>query len=310
MLKKIIQELIKEEREVIEVFTIPEQKKWYILGTFKLREFTRKNAKAYVLSEFIEFELQSLYNIDYPLIPSDISKAVLLFLAGLENQKINFSRETLDRLLGNKLYHPLYANPIRIQDAVYIDLSSAYYSIVKAYFPCQYKKSSYLSIPRQVRIEEEDFISKIAKVSTISLARQTYALLVRKQNEKTEFKHIKRKNQFLNDIVAFVYDYLHSLARLMIEEAGAEYVHTDGYIIPFRNLERAKEILATYWIGGWKIKAQGEAIIKASGTYRFNDLSSKHFERISESPINNIYMTKEEAKFLLETVKRHKLKYL
>jgi hypothetical protein len=311
MLKHLIEELIREDREIVDVFKIPIPDRWYILGTFKLREFKRKNPKAFVLSEFIEFELQSLYNIEYPIIPSDVSKAILLFLSQLENHKITFSRETLDRLLNNEIYHPLYANPTRIENAVYIDLSSAYYTIVKAYFPCQYKRNSYLSIPRSVRINEEEFLSKIAKVSTISLARQTHALLVRKSNSKTEFKHIKRKNQFLNDIVAFVYDYLHALAKIIIAEAGAEYVHTDGYIIPEQNLRKAEDILSNYWIGAWKIKARGEVIIKASGTYRFiGNISSKHFDKISESRIDNIYMTKEEARFLLETVKRHKIKYL
>ncbi len=311
MLKDAVLEIVeKEERECHDVLTIEEGERWWIIGTFKVREMRRKGkARAIVLRDTREFEFEARHGLDIPIIPSDIAKGLLKVMQ--TEGKTHFSRETLDRLLSGDLYHPLFASPGRIEEAVYIDLSNAYFTIIKAYFPCQYKRGAYLSIPYSRYIEDEDVISKLAKVSTISVLRSMTYLLGRKNGNKMEFKIVKKKNVMLNDVVALVYDYLHALGLMMVKRFGAIYVHTDGYIVEAKRVHEVAEFLNEYWIGKWKIKWEGIAEVKGAGGYKIGEHTSGTYNRfIIESPINNLNISEDTAKWLLEVIKRHKQKYL
>lgn len=157
---------------------------------------------------------------------------------------------------------PLLAIPGTYGDCVYLDLKSAYWSILKVigwdveYFPGRWMG---------VRSDVSDFPFqefKLARNSLVSVG------LVGKANYWTGNKliSVKKSNGLVNMALwSAVQDILNGIA-IEMERAGALYINTDGYIF------RSQDALLAYEVAeSWGLvlgeKERGAADILAAGTY-------------------------------------------
>jgi hypothetical protein len=157
---------------------------------------------------------------------------------------------------------PLYAQPCRIKDALYLDLKSAYWSIMQAVgWDCEYFPGQFLGVGDTM----EDFpywMYKLARNCLVTSALPGKINLWDGQN----IQIIKGKRGKVNLVLyALIMDVLNGVASEMVE-AGAMYVATDGYIIPTSALSVCSEIAAS-WGLPLGIKNEGEARIYAPNTY-------------------------------------------
>lgn len=223
-------------------------------------------------------------------------------------KKAFHSSITIERL--KEIRQPIYAKPSELTDAVYIDLRSAYYSIVKAYYPMQYWPLKYFSLPYNREKEDwEDYISKLAKVCTFSMIRSTYRTVYNTKEDSmmTQWRY----NVYMNDVATFLYDYLQSIASYIIKEFKAIYVHTDGYIVPFSEAEKVLEFLHDHWIGEARIKHAGETEVRGPGAYKIANHTSGMF-KVFKQPreFNNLYIPDDLVKWILMTARRQKTSLL
>jgi hypothetical protein len=241
-----------------------------------------------------------------------IDSANCIDIFGVEQTPTEISRDYLrvvfpDRLratgaqveeLRKQKTHPLYANPCVIESAAYVDLKSAYWSIMNAvgwnvdYFP-----NKFLAKGRGV----EDFPlpnHKPARNSLVSMGLPSASRIWTGNGFETE--HTNNPNLNLG-IYRLVQDVLHTIAWRAIE-LGAKYVHTDGYILP---IEQADNLV--YYIGEWgltaKIKETGRAQIYAAGAYSIGD---HKIQRIVHGYTPHAYIHPENEKWLLPRFARLK----
>jgi hypothetical protein len=168
---------------------------------------------------------------------------------------------------------PLFAMPCSMVDGVYIDLKSAYWSILLTTgWDADYFSGKWLGIRSSV----EDF-----PVPNNKLARNGLVSLGISKEVLTYFKGQLRLKKAPNPIVnyglwALVQDVLNGVADDMFQ-AGACYIHTDGYILPASKLPIAEEILAS-WGLPWGIKHRGQTQIRGVGQYKIGEKESLTFE--------------------------------
>ncbi len=149
---------------------------------------------------------------------------------------------------------PLLAIPGTYGDCVYLDLKSAYWSILKVIgWDVEYFPNRWLG----VRSDVSDFPfqeHKLARNSMVSIG------LAGKANYWTGDKliSIRKGNGLVNMALwSAVQDTLNGIA-LDMEKAGAVYINTDGYIFRRENIEVAFEV-AQSWGLELGIKEEGAA---------------------------------------------------
>lgn len=179
---------------------------------------------------------------------------------------------------------PLYAKPGHLADAVYVDLKSAYWSIIKKsgwdidYMPGRYAgvKSSAASFPFAH--------NKLARNCLVSVGRAGGMSVW--TGKKLMF--IQKPNRFANGVLwMFVQDILNGIARDMVD-AGAIYVHTDGYIIDPVQMPLVDEIMQS-WGMGYGIKFSGPAIVYGAGTYDIGSRKHKKTRILKPTGIDSIH---------------------
>lgn len=158
--------------------------------------------------------------------------------------------------------HPLYAYPSILDDGLYFDVRSAFFSIVRAVgWDVDYCPAGWLA----VRSDVEDYPFpewKHARNCIVSLSRKA------DMNVWTgsKIQVVPKWNPLLNySLVALVYDVLHGVASDMVR-AGAVYVHTDGYIIP-ASKELDAVAIAQSWGLPWSVKSRGKMEVVCAGVY-------------------------------------------
>lgn len=195
---------------------------------------------------------------------------------------------------------PLLAIPGTYGDCVYLDLKSAYWSILKIigwdveYFPGRWLgvKSDVSDFPFQ------EF--KLARNSLVSVG------LVGRANYWTGDKliSIKKSNGMVNMALwSAVQDTLNGIA-LDMEKAGALYINTDGYIFRNDNAPLAYEV-AESWGLVLGEKERGAADILAAGTYsigmkpnrRTQMIKPTYHRKIAE--VDNAWLRPRVQKFAL-----------
>ena len=161
-----------------------------------------------------------------------------------------------------KRQQPLLAIPGTYGDCVYLDLKSAYWSILKVIgWDVEYFPGHWLGVKSDVSdFPYEDY--KLARNSLVSVG------LVGNGKMWTGEKliAIKKANPFTNMALwSAVQDTLNGVASDM-EKAGALYINTDGYIFRRENMETAFQV-AEDWGLTLSIKNEGAADVIAAGTY-------------------------------------------
>lgn len=179
---------------------------------------------------------------------------------------------------------PQYCRPTEQFEGVYIDLKSAYWSILKlGGWDVDYMPFKWLSRRSTVN----DFPApqlKVARNTLVSLSRQSHLTIW------TGNKLIQEKApaQFLNSALwAFTMDVLHSIAFEM-KQIGALYINCDGYILPVEKEAQAFDVIRSWGLEAG-IKGRGEAYIKAVGVYGVGNHQSKHKNKIMPSYWDNVY---------------------
>lgn len=161
---------------------------------------------------------------------------------------------------------PLMARPCEVENAVYLDLKSAYWSILQVVgWDVDYSPGRFLGVNSTC----QDFPlwrHKMARNCLVSTGLVGWGK--RWNGEKLEF--VKKSNPLTNMVLwALVQDVLNSVAAEMVD-AGAVYVHTDGYIFPHELMERGLTILAEWGLIG-SVRHQGKCKVYAVGTYEVGE---------------------------------------
>lgn len=165
---------------------------------------------------------------------------------------------------------PCCAFPGEYPDMAYVDLKSAYWSILRMfgwdadYFPGKWLgvSSSILDFPLQ---DHKPARSGLVTAGLSSPCRFW-------TGERLEWKTIGSRHINLG-LWALVQDVLHGIADDMLS-LGAVYVHTDGYIVPQSQLAAATEI-AMSWGFTCSVKGQGDACVWGVGAYKIGSVQTK-----------------------------------
>lgn len=181
--------------------------------------------------------------------------------------------------------HPLYAVPSVLDHGVYLDLKSAFWSIVRVVgWDCDYSPGKWLG----VRSSVEDYPYpdwKHARNCLVSLARPSTINVWR---DGKIHNQVKRNPHVNHSLVALVFDVLHGIAADMIE-AGALYVHTDGYIFDRARLEDGIAILASWGLPS-AIKSEGKMEVITTGVYSTPEHKPKgHLALAQSRSMNSVY---------------------
>lgn len=204
---------------------------------------------------------------------------------------------------------PSYAAPRSFADGRYIDIQSAYWSLMKIIgWNVDYNPGLWLSPGRP----PSDFPfpdHKVARNCLVSAGRMggvdpetkepigipiydphklpgnPYTTLIR----GSELKN--------NQLVRLIHDVLNAIADQAIKE-GAIYANNDGYIVP--DEASANRVIGVVMDWGLmpRIKARGGGRVKASGTYEVGKIKTLNYEAMGGVlPIRNVY-SPDYAKWL------------
>lgn len=173
-------------------------------------------------------------------------------------------------------------------DMAYIDLKSAYWSILVAVgWDVDYNPGKWIG----VKSTTLDFPLPDNKPARSALVTAGLASAMRVWNHQNlKWRH--GQNKHINyGLWALVQDVLHGVAHDMVT-LGAVYVHTDGYIIPQNRIGPALSVIDSWGLRAG-IKAQGDAQVYGVGVYRVGVHSTK---RKKAMPLENHVTIEPEFK--------------
>lgn len=163
--------------------------------------------------------------------------------------------------------HPLYADPCRLDMAAYVDIQSAYWSILKVvgwnveYMPPTPTKNGLLGVGASM-LDFPFAGNKLARNCLVSVGIGKGMRIYHKG--KFTVKNIG--NPYQNrGLWHLEQDVLNSIAWECVQ-AGAVYVNTDGYIFPHERLEEGLQIIQS-WGLPYRIKHVGAARVFGTGAY-------------------------------------------
>lgn len=221
----------------------------------------------------------------------DIARDYLTVRYGGKRRRITTSQYNLFR--SEKPSPPLYASPCEIENALYLDIKSAYWQIIQRVgWDVDYNRDRYML----KRSDNSDF-----PFPNYKLARNAMVSITRSSSIATYYPNTggiisrKVKNNFMNDSLWFVVmDVLNGVANDMIK-IGAKYVHTDGYIIDSSLLEAAQNVFDS-WKLEYAIKNTGKATIYRVARYDIGEkrAGTKNNARHAMSKVYPVsYLTKQ-----------------
>lgn len=179
--------------------------------------------------------------------------------------------------------HPLFAQPCELDEAYYIDLHAAYWSMVQVFgWDVDYSPGRFIG----VRSDVEDFPFPDDKMSRNMLVTAGLVSPLRIWTG-SDISTEKSFNQYVNyGLWAIVQDTLNAIAGEVVR-AGAVYAFSDGYIVPMARVPVIDAILDE-WGLPYRIKAKGRAVIKAAGVYKVGDHQTKRFRSGATRHISKI----------------------
>lgn len=216
--------------------------------------------------------------------PADIARDYLTAKFGAKRRRITTAQYRNFHDLHR--FAPMYARPCELESASYVDIKSAYWSILsRVGWDVDYLPDAFI----RVRSDVSDFPfpdMKLARNCLVSVGIETVSNL--KIWSDGQLSTRKAGNQFVNkSLWSFVMDVLNAIARQAVN-LGAVYCYTDGYIIDTKR-ERDLIDLIHNWGLDARIKLTGQATIKAPASYRVGDYESKPFRRTwKDRPVDKI----------------------
>lgn len=167
---------------------------------------------------------------------------------------------------------PLYCTPCSITDALYIDIKSAYWSIVQTVgWDVEYMPERWLGVGDTV----SDFPfadDKLARNCLVSCGLPSNMSVW----TGTKLTIQKGWNDFINLMLwGLVCDVLNGVARDVVQ-AGAVYCYTDGYIVPANRANDVFDVLES-WGLPFGVKHSGRCVVQAPASYSFPDYQTRQF---------------------------------
>lgn len=161
-------------------------------------------------------------------------------------------------------HHPLHAEVGWNNSAVYIDLKSAYWQIIKIVgWDTDYNPGYWLGVGSEMT----DFPfsgNKLARNCLVTIGLNGMSKIWRWKEKKIETE--KSGNENPNNVLwALVQDVLNGVASDCIK-AGAKYVHTDGYICAKEDELSVRSSIARWGLVS-SVKSEGLAHIYGTGSY-------------------------------------------
>lgn len=171
----------------------------------------------------------------------------------------------------NTFQMPLYADPCILEDACYVDISSAYFSIMcHTGWDCDFSPGRFFGRgqpPDDFPLQD----NKVARSSLVSLAKSR-TLMVWKQGE---FINQKMWNPVDNPhIFAVIAATLNAIAGVAVDVFGCVYVATDGFIVPYDQTESFRDFIDSWGLRS-KIKNAGLAFVGGVGAYWIGEKKSQ-----------------------------------
>lgn len=173
----------------------------------------------------------------------------------------------------NKRCHPLKAEPMYMRDAVYLDIKSAYWSIMSIvgwdvdYFPGRWLGAG------ESMIDFPYGGHKLTRNVMVTTGLPGHVKMWVHDKQRIYSRPIGSK--FINlQLWSIVHDILNGVAYEMSEIAP--YIHTDGYIVHSEDETAARRIIAA-WGLPCSVKNRGECRIYGSGQYTFGPKTANNF---------------------------------
>lgn len=187
------------------------------------------------------------------------------------------------RELNNWISAPLMTKPGVYKDMVYVDVKSAYWSIVRRYgWNVDYFPNRWLLHGADCG----DFPlpdNKIARNCLLSFCLPTTARIWNGQKFETK----SSRNNHLNlGLWRLTQDILHSIAAFCAV-CGGVYTHTDGHCIPIRNEEIVGQYIRRFGID-YSVKGRGDCILTGFASYIIGEKRTKHFHTSFDTSYTNL----------------------
>jgi hypothetical protein len=174
---------------------------------------------------------------------------------------------------------PLFIRPTVDKDYTYVDIKSAYWSILRLvgwnvdYFPQNWLVRG--RIPIDFPLADH----KVARACLVSLGLPASSLVWTGEH----FCRRRTRNVHLNmGLWRVVQDILHSIAAAALA-LEAVYVHTDGYILPTRHAEALQDEIRSWGLPS-TIKGSGFTMVLGFGNFAVGERRSKRLRPIIGKP--------------------------
>ena len=178
---------------------------------------------------------------------------------------------------------PLYAAPTIVLDGCYVDIKSAWFSILNIVgWDCDYYPDKWLArgiAPRDFPLPKD----KVARSALVSLSRSHGVPVLRHGIVALEPMYNALENPHIYGIIA---DVLQSIAVVAIEAYGCRYVATDGFIVPTAKAEDFMNFVGSWGLQS-RIKAQGSGAIFGAGSYTIGMVSTVRLVN-GWKPVDNV----------------------
>lgn len=184
---------------------------------------------------------------------------------------------------------PTFAKVGKWGDCTYVDLKSAYWSILGVtgwdvdYYPGKW------ILPGRVPYDFPLINDKIARICLVSAGLNAPTRIW----TGSQVIVIRTQNSHLNlGVWSICQDLLHTLANIA-ERLGAVHIHTDGYIVPTSNAEYLINRIREFGLVA-RPKATGSTWIHAVGSYQCGEHHTKNIVKALKPITSTLYATDEK----------------
>lgn len=186
---------------------------------------------------------------------------------------------------------PLYYAPYVTNDGVYVDVRSAFWSIMSVVgWDVDYMPGKYLS-PGRAPYDFPLPNHKVARNCLVSAGLDN-SVTVWTGNKFEETKPFNvHKNLGLWSCIA---DILHMIAVYAVKVCKARYVNTDGYIVPGFHAGDLIQYIQSIGLP-YAIKDAGATMVTGVGSYRVGDTQTHNFSPEYSMPYSNLYPVENTA---------------
>lgn len=201
--------------------------------------------------------------------PGDIARDYLALKYPNRRKRITTSQ--YKACITNRISAPLFCEPQTIEHACYVDIISAYWSIVRVVgWDVNYNPSRFLC----VQSDNEDFPFpkiKLARNCLVSVGLSASLTLWTGETLITQ----RKPNQFANmTLYRLVMDVLNGIAYDAVQ-AGACYAYTDGFITPIHRVQAVRDAISGWGLSSG-IKREGESVVHAPAQYSFPNFRTRN----------------------------------